>query len=116
MPSLVPAEFRTNSSHQTDNCEENGRWVHPIIGSSRRYVLGDPFHASTNPHKSPLCDYHNINLCLQSNTIKTSFQESENHRKNMKRLRSACVQGFGIHFLYNYLMDFIKIKSSSRNN
>ena len=23
----------------------------------------------------------------------------------MKRLRSACVQGFGTHFLYNYLMD-----------
>lgn len=106
MPSLVPAEFRTNSSHQTDDCEENGRWVHPISGSSRRYVLGDRFHSSTNPHKSPLCDYHNINLCLQANTIKTSYQESENHRKNMKRLRSACVQGFGTHFLYNYLMDF----------
>ena len=75
-------------------------------GSSRRYVLGDRFHTSTNPHKSPLCDYHNLNLCLQANTIKTSYQKSENHRKNMKRLRSACVQGFGTHFPYNYHMDF----------
>ena len=35
-----------------------------------------------------------------------SYHESENHRKNMKRLRSACVQGFGTHFLYNYLINF----------
>lgn len=32
--------------------------------------------------------------------------ESENNRKNIRRLRSACVQNFGVHFLYNYLMDF----------
>lgn len=24
----------------------------------------------------------------------------------MRRLRSSCVQGFGVHYLYNFLMDF----------
>lgn len=85
---------------------DNDRWYHPVSGSARRYVLGDRFHSASNPHKSPLCNYHDINLCAQANTIKTSYQESENHRKNNKRLRSSCVQGFGTHFLYNLLMDF----------
>ena len=80
--------------------------VHSVSGESRRYVLGDRFHSASNPHKSPLCAYHDINLCLQANTITTSTQESENNRKNIRRLRSACVQNFGVHFLYNYLMDF----------
>lgn len=35
-----------------------------------------------------------------------SYRESENNRKNIRRLRSACVQGFGVHFLGNYLMDY----------
>lgn len=43
---------------------------------------------------------------MQSNTIKTSYQESENNRTNMKRLRSSTLQGFGLHFCFNYLMDF----------
>ena len=45
-------------------------------------------------------------LCVQANTIKTSYQESENYNKNTRRLWSACMQGFGVHFLYNYLMHF----------
>ena len=69
-------------------------------------MLGDRFHNATNPHKSPLCEFHDINLCLQSCVLKTSYQESENHRKNTCRLRSSCVQGFGTHYFYNYLMDF----------
>ena len=85
---------------------DNDRWYHPVSGSTRRYVLGDRFHSASNPHKSPLCNYHDINVCAQTNTIKTSYQESENHRKNNKRLRSSCVQSFGTHFLYNLLMDF----------
>ncbi|KAJ7385981.1 hypothetical protein OS493_012314 [Desmophyllum pertusum] len=45
------------------------------------------------------------NLCLQSNTITTSMVESENNRKNIRRLRSACVQNFeSISCIY--LMDF----------
>lgn len=69
-------------------------------------IVGDRFHSSTNPHKSPLCQYHDINLCEQANTIGISVQESENNRKNNKRLRSTCQQTFEVHDLYNYLMDF----------
>ena len=86
--------------------DEIERCIHPITGNSRRYVLGDRFHTSNNPHKSPLCEYRDINLCRQANVFGTSFQEAKNHQKNKKRLRSACLQGFGVHFLYNFLMDF----------
>ena len=34
------------------------------------------------------------------------MQESENNRKNDKRLRSACQQSFEVHYMYNFLMDF----------
>jgi len=105
VPDIVPAEFRPVSV----DVEVEGtadKWVHPITGSSRRYILGDRFHSTTNPHKSALCNFHDINLCLQANALKTSYQEAENNRKNKKRLQSACVQGFGTHFLYNFLMDF----------
>ena len=57
-------------------------------------------------YKSPLCEYDNINLCPQANVFGASFQEAKNHQKNKKRFRSACLQGFGVHFLYNFLMDF----------
>lgn len=103
MPDVVPAEFREAAA---DYREETDGWTHPITGSTRRYVLGDRFHAATNPHKSPLCRFHDLNLCLQANALKTSYQEAENNRKNMKRLQSSCVQGFGTHFFYNFLMDF----------
>ena len=88
------------------NCRQVGS--DPITGSSWRYILGDRFHSTTNPHKSPLCSFHDIILCLQANALKTSYQEVENNRKNKKRLQSAGVQGFGTHFLYNFLMDFYK--------
>ena len=74
--------------------------------TSERYVLGDRFHSSTNPHKSPLCEFHNIDKCLQANSLKTSIQESQNHRKNKKRLRSAPMQNFETHAMFNFLMDF----------
>lgn len=79
---------------------------HPYTGTTRRFVLQDRFHASSKPHKSPLCLFHNINLCLQANCITTSTQEYENARKNQSRLRSTCSQNFGLHFLFNFLMDF----------
>ena len=77
----------------------------PLTGTARRYVMGDRFHTANNPQKSPLCEYHKINLWAQSNAIKTSYQESENNIKNTRRLRSSCVQNFSTHFFYNYLMD-----------
>ena len=106
VPHIVPSEYLVSSVPLHHHSPEDDPLMHPISRSCRRYVLGDRFHSASNPHKSPLCAFHNINLCLQANTVKTSYQESENNRKNIRRLRSACVQGFGVHFLYNYLMDF----------
>ena len=100
----MPAEYLAQPTPRIHG--QQNSMVHPLSGDSRRYILGDRFHSANNPHNSPLCSYHDINLCVQANTIKTSYQESENNRKNTRRLRSACVQGFGVHFLYNYLMDF----------
>ena len=102
---IVPAEYRSTSS-RVQKPEELDSNVHPISGIKRRFILGDRFHNSTQPHKSPLCLFHNIDLCAQGATISTSYQEAENSRKNMKRLSSATLQGFGLHFFYNLLMDF----------
>lgn len=79
---------------------------HPQTRSKRHFILGDRFHTSTNPHKSKLCAYHNIDLCQRGLAIATSMQESENHRKNAQRLRSTCQQTFEVHYMFNYLMDF----------
>lgn len=103
MPTLTTAEYRDKDKEMVQSDDAN---VHPLTGTSRRYVLGDRFHNANNPHKSPLCLYHNIDLLAQSNSIKTSYQESENNRKNVRRLRSSCMQNFSTHFFYNYLMDF----------
>lgn len=106
VPHIVPSEYLASSVPLHRQSHEDEPLMHPISGDCRRYILGDRFHSASNPHKSPLCAFHNINLCLQANSVKTSYQESENNCKNIRRLRSACVQGFGVHFLYNYLMDF----------
>ena len=98
-------EYR-RSSVTLNNPDANPPLVHPVSGKCRRYVLGDRFHVSTSPHKSPLCEFHDINLCRQANVYATSYQEMKNYQKNKKRLRSSCMQGFGVHFLYNFLMDF----------
>ena len=79
---------------------------HPLVDTNRHFILGDRFHAATNPHQSHLCRYHDLDLCLQANTLKTSIQESQNNRKNQKRLRSSTIQNFETHVTYNYLMDF----------
>lgn len=102
---IVPAEYRSGST-RVQKPEELDSHVHPVSGSKRRFVLGDRFHNSTNPHKSPLCLFHDIDLCAQGATISTSYQEAENSRKNVKCLSSATLQGFGLHFCYNVLMDF----------
>ena len=77
MPLLTTAEYRQKDNHVIQNVESI---IHPLTGTARRYVMGDRFHTANNPHKSPLCEYHNINLWVQSNAIKTSYQESENNR------------------------------------
>ena len=70
-PQIVPAEYRAVSALKVP--EELEQTEHPISGFSRRFVLGDRFHSSTDPHKSPLCLFHNIDLCAQGNAIKTSY-------------------------------------------
>ena len=94
VPAIVPPEYSdgTHTAQRTD--------------IQNHFVLGDRFHSSSDPHESPLCQYHNIDLCTQAPTIKTSIQESQNNRKNMRRLRSSCMQSFEVHIAYNFLMDF----------
>ena len=79
VPDIVPTEFRPVNIALASP-ENVPSLDHPISGK-RRYIVGDRFHASTEPHKSPLCAYHDIKLCEQEKSIKTSYQESENHRK-----------------------------------
>jgi hypothetical protein len=105
IPDIVPCEFRV-SSESAKLQQDLSIGEHPVSRSKRHFILGDRFHSSTNPHKSPLCAFHNIDLCCQSNAITTSMQESENNRKNIKRLRSNCQQSFEVHYMYNFLMDF----------
>ena len=47
---------------------------------------------------------HNIRLCEQEKSVKTSYQESENRHKTFFRLRSSTMQSFSVHFVYNYIM------------
>lgn len=103
----MPPEYK--ASINTDPCGSSDYMIgtcHPLTNSSDRYVLGDRFHSSSNPHKSPLCQFHDINLCAQANSITTSVQECQNNSKNVRRLRSSCQQNFGTHIFFNYLMDY----------
>ena len=104
-PEITPTEYR-DADVEFKEQHQLAPYEHPISGSSRRFALGDRFHSSTNPRKSSLCMYLNINLCKQAYTICMSMQESENNRKNNKRLRSSCQQSFEVHYMYNFLMDF----------
>ena len=101
---IVPVEYSDGSNMR--KVISNADMAHPIVDTSMHFVLGDRFHRATNPHKSHLCKYHNLELCLQANTLKTSIQESQNDRKNQRRLRSSTVQNFETHVTFNYLMDF----------
>lgn len=77
-----------------------------IQQQNKRFVLGDRFHSSSNPYISRICLYHDLNNSTQVNSLKTSYQESDNNKKNKKRLQSACVKNFHMHYFYNFLMDF----------
>lgn len=96
VPAIVSPEYSDGTTTRRDSDPT----------SQRHFVLGDRFHSSSEPHKSPLCQYHDLDLCCQANTIKTSTQESQNNRKNVKRLRSSCMQSFEVHIAFNYLMDY----------
>lgn len=102
----VRIQFRQAIREGNLNFDPANPLQHPLTGSARRYVLGDRFHTSTSPHKSKFCGFHDINLCSQHDTIKTSYQECQNNSKNIKRLRSSTMQSFPVHFIYSYLMDF----------
>ena len=67
-------------------CKEPANGLaHPLLDTDRHFVLGDRFHSTNDPHKSELCRYHNLDLCLQANTIKTritkQLQEPEEAEK-----------------------------------
>ena len=83
-PCIVPVEYSDGSNMR--KVISNADMAHPIVDTSMHFVLGDRFHTATNPHKSHLCKYHNLELCLQANTLKTSIQESQNNRKNQKEI------------------------------
>ena len=106
VPAIVPLEY-------SDGTQQSWAFIHASHGNTcinqhqqDHFVLGDRFHSSSDPHKSPFCQYHNIDLCIQAPTIKTSIQESQNNRKNMRRLRSSCMQSFEVDIAYNFLMDY----------
>lgn len=101
----MTAEFSAKKL-DSNSLEAGPALQHPLTQSTQQYVVGHRFHTSANPHKSQLCEFHNINLCLQRDTIKTSYQECQNNSKNLKRLRSATMQSFPVHFVHNFLMDF----------
>lgn len=103
VPAIVPPEY-SDGTRQSWACTHTAQRTD--LHQQDHFVLGDRFHSSSDPHKSPLCQYHNIDLCTQAPTIKTSIQESQNNRKNMRRLRSSCMQSFEVHIAYNFLMDF----------
>ena len=110
---IVPTEYRASSAIKDP--EILGKLEHPAVsGSSQRFVLGDRFHNSTKSHKSPLCLFHDIDLCMQSNTIKTSYQGSGNFRKNMKRLVRQPFKDLDITLLdiTNYLMDYYPLNEA----
>ncbi|XP_066919083.1 HMG domain-containing protein 3-like isoform X1 [Clytia hemisphaerica] len=102
VPALVPSEFKTEGE-KYDGCKE---FEHPVTRTKQRYVCGDRFHARSKPHKSPLCSFHDIELCQQGCGITTSHQESMNNKKNNLRNRSSCSQNIATHIFYNYLMNF----------
>ena len=104
VPEFITPEFQ--AANFVEECTPLGPFQHPVNKSSSHYILGDRFHNMASPHKSPLCLYHDVNLGNGSNTLKTSIQESQNYRKNARRLRSAGQQQMEVHISFNFLMDF----------
>ncbi|KAK3735528.1 hypothetical protein QZH41_010031, partial [Actinostola sp. cb2023] len=72
VPEIIPLEYKSTDV-ALPKPEDLREWQHPITGNELRFVLGDRFHTATEPHKSPLCDYHDIKYCQQADTIKIFF-------------------------------------------
>ena len=68
VPEIVPTEYR-QANVALVNPKVFQVLTTPISGS-RRYVVGDRFHASTDPLKSPLCAYHDNKLCEKKVRLK----------------------------------------------
>ena len=78
VPELVTSEDRAADKEMVD---PGDTIAHPLTGMTQRYVLGDRFHAANNPHKSPLCRYHNINLLQQSIPSRQATRSRKTTRK-----------------------------------
>jgi hypothetical protein len=85
VPEIVPPEFKDSTSTLPHIALSS--YQHPVSHMSQRYALGDRFHSASNPHKSHLCRFHDINLCNQAITLKTSIQESQNQRKKYQKAK-----------------------------
>ena len=58
-----------------------------------------------------LCQYHNIDLCLQAGAIRKSYQESiYNRRQKIKvqNLPNNSSSSVMMHIFHNYLMNYYK--------
>lgn len=75
IPEFVTAELSEDRLYEERTSASPPQKVlhNPFSQSTRRCVVGDRFHTSTNPNKSNLCAFHDINLCLHKNTLKTSY-------------------------------------------
>lgn len=103
-PMIVPAEYRAVSSLKVP--EELEQSQHPTSGNSRRFVLGDRFHSATNPPQITSACFRTSTCVPKEMLSKLATKNLKIFRKNMRGLRSSTLQGFGIHFCSNYLMDF----------
>merc|ERR1712179_360483 len=100
LPKLQFETQQTGFSH-LPAMAELGKFEHPKTGDCDKYFVGDRFHNAQFPHKSPLCEFHDIDLVEELKAAKTSGQESLNNSRNQKRLRSTCTQRAETHIFYN---------------
>ena len=82
--------------------------VHPLTGTSNRYIAGDRFHDGPNRigHKKPTCQFHNMKWCPELNAYQSVTSEVINSKIKSTRLQSSCQQNIYHYFFYNRLMDY----------
>ena len=102
---FLELESRKNKKIELPNPRDLKPDEHPLTQSTQKYFVGDRFHNTKYPHKSPLCGFHDINLCPQLVYAKTSGQENLNNIRNRNRLQTACTQSLPTHIFYNLIMD-----------
>ena len=67
LPDKVSVPFLKNLDKVNDkDQEQRSREEHPRSGSSSRFILGDRFHASTNPHKDKRWQFLNFTYKTKS--------------------------------------------------